>query len=192
MSELLRRMAYNKKHPGFADFVSELTAKADYAALLRAQDKISQAEYQDFEGQLYTDYLSKVPMDEYVAMRDDGRLAQIETLARTHDGTRSGYDVGKNREAVNKKITEHALDQAWLNQEINSQRYAEENVRLGRVSEDLVHRITGGDYEGAASEFYVSRHGEEPPPSDTGTYEGTNVPRIPASIASPSTAPSKE
>ncbi|MFA5952771.1 MAG: hypothetical protein WC807_21125 [Hyphomicrobium sp.] len=187
MRELLSRLVSSKKDPEFAETVKALVNKAEYAANMRARGKLTKAEHEDFEAGLYAQYLEALPMDEFVSMQKDGRYAQLETLAG-HDGTRDGYDVRKHRDAIEKKITADALDDAWLSQKIDSKRYSEENRSLG-TSDDLSQRVTDGDYDGASSEFFATRHDEDPDVS-TGTIPGTNVPALPKSITSlaPATA----
>ena len=156
MTELLRQLASSKRNPEFASEVRELLIASQHAGQMLKSGKLSKDEFEDFEAHLYAKYIDALPIDDFQEMMEDGRLDQLRAIAG-HDDQRNGLDADEERAAVSKKVTLDALDDAWLNQKIDSQRYAEECRILG-TSEDLDNRLADGDYDGVASEFFAERH----------------------------------
>lgn len=159
-ASLLRDLSWRKQKPEFADAVQELDLAFQHAARMVKAGKLTRQEADDFEGYLYGQYMEALPVDEFGEMLKDGRLNQLQALAG-HDGTRNVGDVDDARKAVLTKIKADALDEAWLNQKIDSSHYAEESRKLG-TSEDLDAKMADGDFDSAAAEMFASRNDAAP------------------------------
>lgn len=157
-AELLERMAYAKRNPEFATELSELDRAYKHANGMLKSKKLSQREFQDFESHLWSKLLEALPVEEFTEMMKDGRLANLEALARRDDTDRDGYGVEQDRKAAERKIKADALDNAWLDRKIDSKTFAEMNrVHVGS-NERLNNRLADGDHDGVASEMFAARH----------------------------------
>jgi len=127
---------------------------------MREAGRLTKAEFNEFESHLVTDYLSALPMETYAEMRKDGSYAELEALAG-HDANRNGHDVGRDREALNKRITGEALDEALASGKVDSKMYAEEHKKLGSFDDDRVRRINdasdNNDGEAVAMDIFFER-----------------------------------
>ena len=155
-SKLLSQQSFNKQNPEFAEAVHELDLGHAYASQMFKAGKLTREELADFEAIQYSKFIDALPIDLFHEMMHDGRLDQLQALAG-HDGTRNGVDVDEARQSIENKIKLDALDDAWLNQKIDSVRYADECHKI-EPTEELGNRLADGDHDGVASEFFASRH----------------------------------
>ena len=84
----------------------------------------------EFESHLAEAYIEAMPTEMFVEMQKDGSYADLETIARSHDGTRDGYDVRRDREELDKKIINEALTDARFKGQIDGKRFLEEYRNL--------------------------------------------------------------
>jgi len=182
------KKALSKRDPEFHEIQTELAHKLTWATMMREAGRLSKSDFQEFEAHLTGEYLAALPMSDFVAMTKDGRYAELEIIASS-DGKRDRHDVLKDRAALNKKITQDALDEAWASQKIDSKRYAEENRKLiGNSDDAMSRRIVDADDDGShdrhdspAMDIFFNRN----LPQDDAEPEPGNVPRLPDSITAP-------
>lgn len=167
---LLAQLAHAKRNPEMAEEIAGFNHARDRAAKMLKAGKLTQREFSDFESHLYGKLLDALPADEFEAMMKDGRLADLETLARSHDGTRDSYGVEEDRKAVERKVKADALDEAWLEQRIDNKKFAELSGRHVETNEDLNNRMADGDYDAVAAEMFASRH--DAPANHEGVLKG--------------------
>ena len=166
-----------KRNPENAKQLLQLQNAAKHAAVMHSRGKLSDAEFADFEAHLFNGYIAALPVEVFHDMMNDGSLHDLQEMAG-HDGTRNVYDVEEERSSIAKKVTADFLDALWLEQKIDAKEYAEMSREIG-TSEDLDNRMAGGDYEGAASEMFASRH-------DTNTKVETDLGKYLSSLTSKS------
>jgi hypothetical protein len=184
LRELLRQKGAAKRDPEFHEAQTELAHKLQWATMMRGEGRLSKSEFEEFESHLTSEYLAALPMDAFVEMTKDGRYAELETIAG-HDGKRDRYDVLKDRAAIEKKITEAALDEAWTTGKIGEKQYLEETRKLiGNSDDDRTRRINDADDnkdgEAVALDIFFERFDPPEPEPEPG-----KAPRLPESIASP-------
>lgn len=185
--ELLRQKAAHKKNPEFHAAQTELAQKLEWAGRMRDAGRLTKGEFNEFEAHLTSQYMEALPMDDYAAMRNDGRWDELETIA-SHDRNRNVYDVRNERSAIERKITESALDEAYAAQLIDEKTYLAENRKLlgkdrARNDDDRKQRILDADDNKKVDDvvldiFFERNIAPEPEP------EPGRAPRLPDSIKS--------
>jgi hypothetical protein len=171
--ELMKSKAAPRKDPEFYEAQQELAYKLEWAKRMVDADRLTKAEFQEFESHLAAEYLAALPVEQFVEMQKDGSYADIETIAG-HDGTRDRHDVLKDRAALNKKITQDALDEALASNKIDAKRYNEEHRKVGTFDDDMTRRVTDadvdGDHDSVAMDSLLGRLAPDepasPPPSE--------------------------
>jgi hypothetical protein len=146
--------------------------------------RLSKKEFQEFESHLASDFIEAMPTEMFVEMQGDGSFRDLETIARSHDGKRDSYSVRKDREALNRRITADAIDEAFAAQKIDSKMYNEEHKKLGTFDDDRVRRINDADDNNDGDAVSLDIFFERNLPPDPEPEPG-NVPRLPESITAP-------
>lgn len=144
--ELMKAKAFKQRDPEFFEAQQELAYKLEWARRMEEAGRLTKAEFKEFESHLAAEYLAALPMEQFVEMQKDGSYADLETIAG-HDGTRDRHDVLKDRAALNKRITQDALDEALASNKIDARRYNEEHAKIGSLDDDQVRRVTDADDE---------------------------------------------
>jgi len=160
--QLLRQMSFGKQHPGLAGELQELDHAIAHAARMQRDGRLTKQEAADVEAVVWGKYIDLLPVDDFNAMMKDGRLDALMALA---GDDRSRDDYQELQQEAFRKVKADALDDAWASQKIDSKTYAElarEHVEKIGQTEDLDNRMNDGDYDGAASELFASRHDREP------------------------------
>ena len=103
---------------------------------MQGAGRLSKAEFNEFESHLAEEYLDAMPTETFIAMQKDGSYPDLETIARSHDGTRDSYDVRRDRAALEKKVTKDALHEGLAAGKLESKRYAQEYRKLIGNSDD--------------------------------------------------------
>jgi len=152
-----------RKHPEFEKEQEELAHKLRWAGQMAEDGRLTKSELKEYEAHLASAYLDALPTELFVEMRDDGSLADLEAVARHHDGTRDGYDVRRDREALDRRVTENGLDEAWSRNVIDSGRYLEQSWKYV-PDDDLRMRMTDAtdeDRDNIATEILLGRNAPE-------------------------------
>jgi hypothetical protein len=161
LRELMKQKAAPKKDPEFYAAQEELTHKLTWATKMLEAERLTKAEFKEFEAHLTAEYLAALPVSAFIEMQKDGSYSDLEAIAG-HDGTRDRHDVLKDRAALNKRITQDALDEAFAAQKIDSKRYSEEHRKLGTLDDKMSERVTDaaddGDHDAPAGEIFFSRN----------------------------------
>lgn len=147
---------------GDAEITKQLEGMAlarGHAAVMLADGKITKAEMQDFEAMLLSEAMKAMPMEDYAAMRKDGRWEKLEKLT-AHDGKRAVYDVGVDRGNVAKKVIRDALNELWIGGHMDDDTFKLESQKLG-MPDDLKMAVTDKDENAAIDTFVLNNGGDE-------------------------------
>lgn len=168
--QLMKSKAFPRRDPEFYEAQRELTYKLEWAKRMVDAERLTKAEFQEFESHLAAEYLAALPVEQFVEMQKDGSYADLETIAG-HDGTRDRHDVLKDRAALNKKITQDALDEALASNKIDARRFNEEHRKIGTYDDETSMRVTDADndddHDTVAMDSLLGRlaSAEEPAPT---------------------------
>ena len=184
LKELMKQKAAAKKDPEFYAAQEELAHKLTWATMMRGAGRLSKSEFNEFESHLAAEYLDAMPTETFIAMQEDGSYSDLETIARSHDGTRDSYDVRKDRVALDKKVTKDALHEGLASGKLESKRYAQEFRKLiGNFEDEMSRRVTDadddGDHDDVAMDIILRDLPQDEPEQEPGT-----APRLPDSITS--------
>ena len=172
--ELMKSKALPKKDPEFWEIQHELACKLKYASMMKEDGRLAPAKFKEFESHLAAQYLEALPVEQFVELQQSGAYSDLEIIAGS-DGSRDRYDVLRDRKALEKEITQIALDDALASGKIDSKRYNAEHAKIGSFNDDEMRRANDadddGDHDTPAIDHLVSRLGaEEAAPDDMDTF----------------------
>jgi hypothetical protein len=162
--QLMKSKALPKKDPEFYEAQRELAYKLEWAKRMVDDDRLTKAEFKEFESHLAAAYLEALPVEQFVELQKSGAYSDLEIIAGS-DGSRDRHDVLRDRKALDKKITRDALDTALSEGKISAKRFNEEHRPLGTLDDDMTRRANDAtaddDHEEVALDSLLGRLGSE-------------------------------
>jgi hypothetical protein len=161
----LRLQAAQKRFPEFYEECQEIAQFYNIAQSLHRDGRLSSRELADFESTLWARYERALPMEMYAEFARNGVREELEALKSfDKNDTRHPDDIERDRKDVVTKIKRDLMDDAWLDQKVDSKKYAELYAsEIDHRDEGLNDLIRDGKYDDAASEIYARRHDEKAP-----------------------------
>jgi hypothetical protein len=158
ISDLITALTLRGEHD-LAKQIEGLGHVEFHARHMLQDGKITAGEKREIEAHLVSEMMKVLPMDAFVEMRKDGRWEMLGQLT-SHDGTRSSYDVDRQRRGLVGLVMRDGLTSLWEAGLMDDDEYKANSQNLG-LPEELKEAITDKGENSAFDVYIFNKFGDE-------------------------------